>query len=183
MGLELKPMAYWFRGLGTTVQDFAAAIARFEGTCPSPDNCRNNNPGNLRAGPRAIGTDSRGIAVYPDYASGEADLERQISLNVGRGLNTDQFFGGAPGVYAGYAPAADANDPSGYASTVAGWLGIDPATPLSSIFGENAPGTDGSGAPVATLDTWAMSWDTLSPVAMAGLGIAGIVLLTALVSD
>ncbi len=38
-------------------------------------------------------------------------------------------------MYAGYAPAADNNDPHHYAATVASWLGISPDVPLSSALG------------------------------------------------
>lgn len=167
---------YRRRGLGSLTTDLAAAIQRFEGSCPNPASCRNNNPGNLRAGPGSIGMDSRGFAVFPDYATGEAALERQVDLNIGRGLSLNEFFGGKPGVYPGYAPAADANNPSGYAGTVAGWLGIDPNTPLSSV----------SGPIPAEYEPIGHSWEGgdiqeagLSTGAMVGLGIAGLALLWA----
>jgi hypothetical protein len=142
--------------------DLATSIQRFEGAC-SGQVCRNNNPGNLRAGPGSTGVDSRGIAVFPDYATGEAALQHQVDLNIGRGLTLDEFFAGKQGVYAGYAPAADSNNPSGYSATVAGWLGIDPNVPLGSV----SPG----------LPLWA-SVDTqvagISGVALLALGIAGL---------
>ena len=133
----------------------------------------NNNPGNLRAGNGATGVDSRGIAIFPDLATGEAALERQVDLNIGRGLTLDEFFGGKSGVYAGYAPAGDSNNPSGYASTVAGWLGSlktrrwtpfrrIPGIPLDTCSGSDSFGSsDGS---VAGLSTGAL----------VALGIAGI---------
>jgi hypothetical protein len=161
---------YRLRGLGSFTTDLAGAIQRFEGAC-SGLTCRNNNPGNLRAGPGATGIDSRGIAIFPDYATGEAALQRQVDLNIGRGLTLDEFFAGKPGVYAGYAPAADSNNPSSYASAVAGWLGIDPNTPLQAI------------SPGLPLDTGSVSDSLmpsdgsvagLSPVAWLALGIAGI---------
>ena len=173
---------YRLCGLGSLTSDLAAAIARFEGSCPSPESCRNFNPGNLRAGPGQVGTDSRGFAIFPDYATGEAALERQVDLNIGRGLSLQEFFAGKPGVYPGYAPAADSNNPAGYASTVAGWLGIDPTVPLASV-----PGGDGS----VSVDSWptdapgefpGVRGAGLSPAAMVAVGIAGLGLLWAVTS-
>jgi hypothetical protein len=115
-------------GLGGIVQDLAAAIARQENTNPAW-----NNPGALRSGTGMIGVSSTGIAIFPDLATGEAALERQVQLNIDRGLTLDEFFGGKPGVYAGYAPAADSNRPYQYAANVAGWTGLPENVPLSSL--------------------------------------------------
>ncbi len=118
-------------GIGSLTSDIAAAIAQMEGA-----GTRNNNPGNLMALPNytypgQVGVDSRGFAVFDSMASGQAQLGRQIDLNISRGLSTQQFFCGAPGVYAGYAPNAGGNDCQGYAAFVAGQLGIDPSIPLN----------------------------------------------------
>jgi hypothetical protein len=159
---------YRFCGLGSFTDDLAAAIQKFEGTCPSPLACRNNNPGNLRAGPGAIGVDSRGIAVFPDYATGEAALLHQVDLNIGRGLTLQEFFTGGNG-YPGY----DKTAPN-YAPTVAGWLGIDPNTPLQSISGS----PDGfSPSPSDSFDPSGGTQAGISDGAMLALGIAGIGLL------
>lgn len=132
-------------GLGTTTDDLAQAIGRFEGFNVSGSLAQvNNNPGNLRAGTGQIGTDSHGFAIFPDVATGYAALDHQIDLNVSKGLTLDQFFGGLPGVYPGYAPAADSNDPGKYSQTVAGWLGIDPNTPLTDVLGSNSSDTSNS---------------------------------------
>ena len=170
---------YSLRGLGSFTTDLAGAIQRFEGAC-SGSTCQNNNPGNLRAGPGATGVDARGIAIFPDLATGEAALQHQVDLNIGRGLTLDEFFAGKPGVYAGYAPAADSNDPSSYAASVAGWLGIDPNTPLGAL----QAGSGGSVAPdTASVSDSLMPSDGsvagLSPVAWLALGIAGIGLVWA----
>jgi hypothetical protein len=167
-------MAYRRRGLGNLTTDLSSAIQRFEGSCPSPDSCRNNNPGNLRAGPGATGVDSRGIAVFPDYQTGEAALQHQVDLNIGRGLSLDEFFGGKTGVYAGY----DKTAPN-YASTVSGWLGIDPAAPLSSISG---PTIADSGPVDDSGDYGGSDAAGLSPVVLAGLVIAGIAAVWAVAS-
>lgn len=137
--------------MSTTIDDLASAIARFEGfSVPGSVAQRNNNPGNLRAGPGQIGTDSGGYAIFPDVATGYSALDNQIQLNVNRGLNLNQFFGGLPGVYAGYAPAADKNNPGQYASTVASWLGIDTSTPLADVLNQGSPTVSDIGAPADT---------------------------------
>jgi hypothetical protein len=118
---------YVRRGLGGIVQDIAAAIARQENTNPAW-----NNPGALMSAP---GCTSRpgAVAICPDLATGEAGLERQIQLNIDRGLTLDEFFAGKPGVYACYAPAAAGNRPDQYAANVAGWTGLPENVPLSSL--------------------------------------------------
>ena len=100
-----------------------------------------------------------------------------------RGLTLEEFFGGKSGVYAGYAPAADSNNPQGYASAVAGWLGIDPNTPLGSLQAQTSPSESSVGT--STIDSWDLGGSEvagLSPVAWLGLGIAGIGLLWAATS-
>ena len=143
---------------------------------------RNNNPGNLRAGNGATGVDSRGIAIFPDLATGEAALERQVDLNIGRGLTLDEFFGGKSGVYAGYAPAGDKNDPSGYAATVAGWLGIPENAPLYSLSSDS-----GSFAldTVSGSDSFDLSDSPGSPFStgvLVALGLAAVGVLWAVAS-
>lgn len=112
------------------IDDLANAIARFEGyNKPGSLAARNNNPGNLRSwGSYPV---VNGYVQFPDAATGWAALRRQVELNIGRGLNLLEFFGGKPGVYGGYAPATDGNAPRNYAQTVAGWLGISTDQPLS----------------------------------------------------
>ena len=126
-------------GLGATTADLAQAIARFEGACGSGGSCTNNNPGNLRtpgsgAWAGQVGVDARGFAVFATPEDGWAALDSQINTNINRGLTLSEFFGGKPGVYAGYAPAADSNNPGAYSTTVAGWLGIDNTVPLAQAL-------------------------------------------------
>jgi hypothetical protein len=126
---------YQWRGLGdasSLVSSIAAAITKMEGSGPNTIATRNNNPGNLTAGPGMIGT-SGGFAVFPDLATGQAALDNQIQLNIDRGLNLQQFFAGEPGVYSGYAPSADNNNPLTYANFVGSQVGIDTTTPLSQL--------------------------------------------------
>ena len=78
---------------------------------------RNNNPGNLRSwGDRPI---NRGFAQFPDESSGFKALRQQIDKNIfTRRLSLKEFFGGKLGVYSGYAPKADKNNPDKYAKFV-----------------------------------------------------------------
>lgn len=114
------------------IDDLATAIATFEGFFkPGSVAQRNNNPGNIRSWGSA--PQAGGYAVFDSADAGWAALKRQIALNVGRGLTLREFFAGKPGVYAGYSPAADANDPNGYAQWVAARLGISVDAPLADV--------------------------------------------------
>jgi hypothetical protein len=115
----------------------AQAIARQEGFfSPGSLSQRNNNPGNLRIwGQQPI---VRGYAQFSDPESGWRALRRQVQLNIARGLTVEQFFAGKPGVYAGYAPAKDGNDPATYAANVARWTGVPQGTPLNQIEGDGS---------------------------------------------
>ncbi len=115
-------------GVGSLVTDISAGITRQENANPAF-----NNPGNLRAGPGQTGTSANGIAIFPDWSTGEAALERQVQLNIDRGLTLSEFFGGKPGVYPGYAPAADSNQPNIYTAHVSSWEGIPADVPLSQL--------------------------------------------------
>ena len=126
------------RGLGATVSDLANAIARMEGyNVAGSIAATNNNPGNLRSGTGQIGT-ANGFAVFATPADGFAALDNQIQINENLGLNLNQFFAGEPGVYAGYAPSADSNNPATYAANVASWTGIDPTIPLTQALSPSA---------------------------------------------
>lgn len=123
------------------VDALAEAIAQFEGYYkPGSLAQRNRNPGNLRAGPKSIGSQG-GYAVYASDADGWSDLRRQVELNINRGLTLREFFGGKPGVYPGYAPAADNNPVPNYVAYVASRAGIDANVPLFSIAAVTAPDT------------------------------------------
>ena len=161
------------------------AIERFEGFfTPGSVAQRNNNPGNLRAGPGQIGTDAGGYAIFPDVATGEAALAHQIDLNISRGLSLNTFFAGqrdssgnvVPGGYPGYAPSGDQNNPAQYAATVAGWIGIDPAAPLNTLADAQTP-SSGSSAGATFADTFGSILEApgngggVSPVAIGALAL------------
>ena len=105
----------------------AESIVRQEGTgCGS-----RNNPGNLRTWGDL--PTSSGFAVFPTCEAGWDALRRQVQRNVDRGLTLEEFFAGKAGVYPGYAPAADSNQPYVYASNVALWTGIPLGVPLIAL--------------------------------------------------
>ena len=114
------------------IDSIAQAIATMEGFFrPGTIAQRQNNPGNLRTwGTRPV---VNGYAVFESPEAGWAALRRQVELNINRGLSLQEFFGGKPGVYGGYAPAADSNDPHHYANFVAGRVGVDSTTPLNQM--------------------------------------------------
>ena len=154
-------MAYRYRGLGRAglggasspasdplVASIDSAIAQMEGFNSSSSLAAiNNNPGNLRSGAGQTGTNG-GFAVFPDAATGWAALSNQTQLNINRGLTLQQFFGGLPGVYPGYAPAADSNSPNQYASFVAQQAGIPSDVPLTQLQGGTA--AQSSSAPASS---------------------------------
>lgn len=81
---------------------------------------RNQNPGNIRSWgnlPRVSG-----YAKFPREQDGWNALYRQIILNINRNLTMNEFFGGKPGVYPGYAPSSDNNKPYAYAAFVSKYL-------------------------------------------------------------
>jgi len=111
----------------------AQAIATYEGYYqPGSLAARNNNPGNLRSWGTAPVVD--GYAQFDTAGDGWRALVRQVELNISRGLSLFEFFGGKPGVYSGYAPAADNNQPAAYAQYVAGRVGVPVDIPLSAGF-------------------------------------------------
>lgn len=111
-------------------------IAFYEGYWkPGSVASRNNNPGNLRRwGDRPI---EDGFAVFPDPGAGFYALTRQVEKNIERGLTLEEFFAGRQGVYPGYAPSADDNDPLSYARFISRKTGIPVANiPIKSFIEE-----------------------------------------------
>lgn len=170
-------------GLGDSLVDgIAQAIAQMEGfNTPGTIAQRDNNPGNLRSGPGQTGTDSKGYAIFPDVSTGFAALNNQIQLNIDRGLTLYEFFGGKPGVYAGYAPSADSNNPIGYANFVAQQVGIDPSIPLNQIQAGSMPSIDPTGGistDGTTVDsTGILGMDSSTTMIAVGIGVAAIGLI------
>ena len=120
-------------GLGG-YSSLASTIQTLEGWYPGSLSYRLNNPGNLMYAGQAgavpypvVGSDgkTRVYAQFPDYATGEAALERQISLDASRGLSISSFA-------QKYAPLEDGNDPTSYAAHLATAAGLPVSAPLSA---------------------------------------------------
>lgn len=114
------------------LEALTTAIEKYEaGTRANPRSERNNNPGNLRTwGSFPV---EGGYVKFPDKETGENALREQIAKNIARGLTLEEFFGGKQGVYGGFAPAKDNNNPEKYAATVAKEIGVDPNVPLNKV--------------------------------------------------
>lgn len=180
--------AYSPRGLSGLTDNIATAIAQFEGyNKPGSVAVRNNNPGNLRAGPGQTGTDANGYAIFPDAATGWAALDNQVNLNISRGLTLNQFFGGGNG-YPGYAPSADSNNPAQYAAFVASKAGIPADTPLNQLAGSQASGNpsldtsggslfDSTASQSVDISTSSQPSSGMDPLVLGGLalGVAGVI--------
>jgi hypothetical protein len=148
----------WFsRGLGQA-SAIAAPIIAQEGICPSPSNCKNNNPGALAyAGQPGATLGPGGTAVFDTYQDGYNALINQIDLYAS---GSCAACGGQPLTIAQmtaiYAPAGiPGNDPSTYAANIAAALGVSPDTSLSSIVSNpDLPPIDLSsiGLPDVTID-------------------------------
>lgn len=116
------------------IDSISQAIATMEGFYKAGSiSQRQNNPGDLRSwGSYPV---VNGYVQFPDAATGWAALNQQVQLNINRGLTLEEFFGGKPGIYGGYAPAADSNQPSVYAQFVGTQAGIPVDVPLNQIGG------------------------------------------------
>ena len=169
---------YRLRGMGAT--PLANAIFRQEGTTdasgnwiPSSLGYRLNNPGNLNyAGqpgchPTTLGN---GLEAQCDSLdAGIAATEAQLALDAGRGLTLAQRL-----------QTWATGNQAAYVQNVSNWLGVDPNTPLSDILAgetgsvptDSASLSDSGGLPDGSVAG-------MSPVVLAGLGIAGIGLLWA----
>lgn len=134
------------------ISQIANAIDRMEGP-----GAPRNNPGNLRSW--GDNPTSGGFAVFPTLEAGRAALERQIELNINRGLTLEEFFGGKPGVYAGYAPGADRNNPMKYAQNVSQWTGIPLGVPIQAVMSGGTSPMPATQSPRPT-----------APVEQAGIG-------------
>ena len=163
------------------ISSIASAIQTMEGWFPGSVSQRNNNPGNIMDVAYYQATGQFRVKYFPTLAEGQQALQDQISRNIGRGLTLKEFFGGKPGVYAGYAPAGHGgNDPVAYANSVAAAAGIPANAPIQNYL-SSADGVDASITNPPADDTTS-SWPDLSslsftdlsaPVAIAaGLGLA-----------
>jgi hypothetical protein len=120
------------------VPSIVRAIAAMEGFYkPGSLASRNNNPGNLRSWGSLPVKD--GYVVFPNVEKGWEALRRQTRKNIDRGLTLEEFFSGKPGVYPGYAPSADGNQPMGYARFVASASGVPLGVPIRQFEAGESP--------------------------------------------
>lgn len=130
---------------------FCDAIREFEGWFPGSTSYRNNNPGNLRRSPLAIGIDIRGYAIFKTFADGWNALVRDVTIKAtGRSKAWHDADGDKvldPGeeitpedslfeFFAVYAPSADGNYPRKYALFVAKRCGLTAETPIKELMKE-----------------------------------------------
>lgn len=144
------------------VQQLAAAINRQEGAM------KNNNPGNLVyvGQPGAIGADSRGFAIFPTLAAGQAAEANQIALDINRG----SCASGAPlATLTDLINCWSTTDQAAYVANVSQWTGIDPNTVLNSV-----------GAGTVSVDETSTGFDLTDPATLAlisGLGLLAFLAL------
>ena len=119
------------------IRKIGDAIQRMEGYAPGTRAYKNNNPGNIWDGtgpgkPRriwpSIPIDASGFLVYPSYAAGRAEMERQIAMKIDRGLTLRSLI-------TEWAPPVE-NNTSLYVGNVSQWTGIPPDVVLRNAGGE-----------------------------------------------
>lgn len=112
------------------------AIYQFEGGKPGNRNVVNNNPGNLRSGPGMVGTQG-GYANFADQGDGWDALQSWVMRHVG--ANPDWDFYDLFSYYLRGSTTKPTSDAQGnsdaYAEYVAGYLGVNPSQPVSSVMG------------------------------------------------
>jgi hypothetical protein len=115
------------------IQRIVNAVIRQEG-----DAATALNPGNLRGAPwLANPSIINGFWVPSSRAEGVAGLAHLVALHCAEGNSLTDFIAGHPGIYAGFAPASDHNDPAAYIANVASWANIPDVTiPLWNFLGE-----------------------------------------------
>ena len=94
------------------------------------------NPGNLRNAPWLTNpVVNAGFWRPATRAEGVAGLAHLVALHIAQGNTLRDFIAGHPGIYAGFAPGADRNDPTVYIADVKNWAGIaDENIPLWSLI-------------------------------------------------
>lgn len=122
------------------LRELAKAHERHEGFYPGSRSWRNNNPGNLRAGPPS---DDKAFTIYPTYEAGLAALEYDLRMKIsGLAGSVQRYMKGTGKEYdalvfqdyvAIYAPSADSNNPVNYCNVLCNDLeafNVKPSTPL-----------------------------------------------------
>jgi hypothetical protein len=109
------------------IQRIVNAIIRQEG---QPETAL--NPGDLRGAPwLSKPTIENGFWKPTSRAEGIAGLAHLVALHAAEGNTLTDFIAGHPGVYSGFAPGADKNNPAVYIANVKEWAAIpDENVPL-----------------------------------------------------
>lgn len=127
---------------GSLIVKWATAIQKHEGFFAGSRSYRNNNPANFKVGAKltdfmrslgAVGVDSGGFAVFPDYATGFAALCRFLDLACSNQLISYRNTMTLKQFFAVYAPSSDNNDPDAYARAVAVDIGVSADTQIVAL--------------------------------------------------
>lgn len=103
------------------IQRIVNAMIRQEGR-----SAVSTNPGDLRGAPWLTKpVIQNGFWVPSNRQIGIAGLAHLIALHIAQGNSLRDLIAGHPGVYAGFAPAADHNDTESYISHVTVWAAIN----------------------------------------------------------
>ena len=87
------------------------------------------NPGNLRGAPWLSQPVIVGGFWKPaTRVEGEGGLAHLVALHIAQGNTLTDFISGHPGVYGGFAPASDHNDPAAYIANIKNWAAVPDAT-------------------------------------------------------
>ena len=168
------------RGLGD-INTVAQTIQQVEGYYPGSVSYTNNNPGNLKyAGQAGATLGANGFAVFSSYDAGYQALVNQINLDASRGQTIAQFT-------SIYAPAADNNNPTSYAQTIANAAGLSVNDPLSEAIAGGTGSSSGSASLLSSgnssvdlTDDSDSTTETVSifgydvPITYLALGAAGV---------
>jgi|SRR5271155_3592998 len=165
------------RGIGQVTSGaatIAATIQQMEGYYPGSVAYQNNNPGNLMyAGQSGATKGTNGFAVFPTYQDGYNALLNQLNIYANQGLTINQMM-------AKYAPAYDnngnpipGNNPTLYASTIAGSLGVSPNTTVADALA----GTGGTGGTDTVTTDSTLASDTTDSIDPTTLAVAGALTL------
>lgn len=111
----------------------AKAIMEFEGYFEGSVSWKNNNPGNLKLAGQAgaVGADSQGHAIFPDFQTGYRSLVNQVRIMFTAG---GSIYNPAMSLYQVFSKYAEGNSRE-YAEFVAGRLGVSPQASLQEIAG------------------------------------------------
>jgi len=164
-----------------TTATIAGVIQQQEGYYPGTLAYQNNNPGNLiYAGQSGATQGAGGFAKFSTYQDGLNALNNQLQLYAGRGLTIS-------GMMNVYAPATQAgNNPTLYASRIAGALGVSPDTRLLDLTGSPASASPDLAGTNVYSDAGLVSLDSLLPAGLdpvmvgVGAGVLGLVLYAVL---